>query len=60
MISLDAIDMSLSEEEIIPMLMNNLTSVGFLTLKNIEGYDESEHFEAVRAFYRDVTKEERE
>jgi len=31
--------------------MNNLRTVGFLTLKNIEGYNEAEHFEAVRAFY---------
>ena len=59
LVSLEAIDMSASEEEIIAQLMNNLTKVGFLTLKNIEGYDEAEHFRAVYAFYNDVPQEER-
>lgn len=59
MVSLEAIDMTLSEEEIIPQLMNNLRNVGFLTLKNVPGFDEGRHFEAVRAFYQDIPAEER-
>ena len=51
MIELEAIDMTAPEEEIIPKLMHNLRNVGFLTLTNVAGYDEGEHFEAVRAFF---------
>lgn len=60
MVELEAIDMSLSEEEIIPKLMNNLRNVGFLTLSNIEGYDEGEHFNAVQAFYKDIPQDDRD
>ena len=59
MVSLEAIDMSKSEKEIIPQLMNNLRNVGFLTLKNVPGYDEGRHFEAVRAFYTDIPLSEK-
>lgn len=59
MVSLEAIDMSKSEEEIVPQLMNNLRNVGFLTLKNVPGYDEGRHFQAVRAFYTDIPESEK-
>lgn len=59
MITLEAIDMTLPEEQIVPKLMQNLTSVGFLTLSNIPDYDETDHFKAVRAFYKDIPEEER-
>eukprot|EP00353_Schmidingerella_taraikaensis_P006955 CAMPEP_0185574362 /NCGR_PEP_ID=MMETSP0434-20130131/5851_1 /TAXON_ID=626734 ORGANISM="Favella taraikaensis, Strain Fe Narragansett Bay" /NCGR_SAMPLE_ID=MMETSP0434 /ASSEMBLY_ACC=CAM_ASM_000379 /LENGTH=77 /DNA_ID=CAMNT_0028190907 /DNA_START=21 /DNA_END=250 /DNA_ORIENTATION=+ len=39
--------------------MNNLRTVGFLVLTNVPGYDEGEHFEAVRAFYRDIPEAEK-
>ena len=59
LVDLEAIDMSLPEAEIIPMLMQNLRTVGFFTLKNVEGFDEGELFRAVSGFYKDVPEIER-
>ena len=39
--------------------MHNLRNVGFLTLKNVEGYDEGEHYLAVKAFFDDIPDAER-
>ena len=39
MVSLEAIDMTQSEDVIIPRLMHNMRNVGFFTLKNVEGFD---------------------
>ena len=59
MITLEAIDMTWPEEKIIPKLMHNMRNVGFLTLKNVEGFDEGTHYEAVRAFFEDIPESER-
>ena len=58
MIELESIDMQAPEEEIIPKIMNNLRTVSFLTLDNIPDYDEGELFQAVKAFYHDIPREE--
>jgi len=39
--------------------MHNLRNVGFLTLTNIEGFDEGEHYKAVKAFFEDTSAEDR-
>lgn len=54
MVELEAIDMTMPEEKIIPKLMKNLRTAGFLTLKNVKGFDEGEHYKAVRAFFDDI------
>ena len=59
MVELEAIDMSLPEEQIIQKLMQNLNSVGFFAMTNVEDYDEGELYNAVTAFYRDIPAEER-
>ena len=58
MVTLEAIDMTSSEEEIIPKLMHNMRNVGFFTLKNVDGFDQGKLFEAVKAFYKDIPKAE--
>ena len=58
MIDLETIDMSLPEEVLIPKIMNNLNTIGFLTLTNVEGYDEGELFKAVKGFFHDIPDEE--
>ena len=59
LVDLQAIDMSLPESEVIPQLIQNLRTIGFFTLKNVEGFDEDELFRAVHGFYKDVPEEER-
>ena len=44
MVELEAIDMSMSEAEIIPKVMQNLNTVGFFAMTNVEGFDEGELF----------------
>ena len=56
LVELDAIDMTAPEEEIIEKVKEGVTNIGFFALKNVEGYDEEEHFKAVKAFY-DMPKE---
>lgn len=58
MVELERIDMSRPEEELIPLIMNNLRTVGFLTLENVVDYDEGELFQATRAFFHDIPQEE--
>ena len=58
MIELEVIDMSLSEAEIIPKLMQNLYNVGFFTLTNVPNFDEGELFRTVRAFYKNIPSTE--
>lgn len=58
MVELESIDMSLSEAEIIPKLMQNLNTVGFIAMTNVEGFDEGELFQAVKGFYKDIPVEE--
>ena len=58
LVSLEAIDITLPEEEIIPKLMNNLLNVGFLTIKNVPDYEENDLYRAVRAFYKDIPASE--
>ena len=58
MVELEGIDMALSEDQIIPKLMENLYNVGFLTLVNVPDFDEAELFTAVKAFYKDIPAEE--
>ena len=38
--------------------MNNLENAGFLTLKNVPGYDEDELFNAIYAFYKQIPESE--
>ena len=59
MITLEAIDMTLPEEKIISKLMHNMRNVGFLTLSNVIGFDEGEHYKAVKAFFKDIPEAER-
>ena len=59
MVELEGIDMSLPESEIIPKMMNNLQNVGFFAMVNVPDFDEGELFRAVKAFYTDVSPEER-
>ena len=40
LVELPAIDMSAPEEEIIPKIIEMMSTVGFLYLKNIKGFDE--------------------
>jgi isopenicillin N synthase-like dioxygenase len=51
MVELHAIDMSAPEDEIISQIKTGITEIGFFALKNVPGYDEEAHFEAVKAFY---------
>ena len=57
-IEIEAIDMSLPEQEIIPKLMSTLNTVGFFGLKNVEGFNQEELLEAVKAFYNDIPEQE--
>jgi isopenicillin N synthase-like dioxygenase len=56
---LESIDMNLSEEEIIEKLMNQLTSIGFIYIKNVEGFDEEEMLSACKAFHGIPEKEKK-
>lgn len=58
MVDLETIDMTLPEEELIPKIMNNLNTIGFLTVTNVEGYDEGELCRAVKGFFHDIPDEE--
>ena len=60
LVDLEAIDMSLPEEEIIHKIMDNMKTVGFLLLKNVPNFDEGELFRAVKGFYHDIPEEERQ
>ena len=51
MVELEAIDMTLPEDKIIPKIMQNLHTVGFFSLTNVAGFDEGELFRAVKAFF---------
>ena len=51
MVELTAIDMKLEEHVIVKQLMDMITTVGFLHLTNIDGFDEDRHLEAVKAFH---------
>ena len=39
--------------------MNNMKNVGFLTITNVEGYDEARHYEGVKAFFNDIPDSEK-
>jgi isopenicillin N synthase-like dioxygenase len=51
MVELPAIDMRDSDAEITKQLIHMLTTVGFLHLKNIEGFDEDELFKICKEFH---------
>ena len=51
MVELPAVDMSLPDEEIIPQLMEMMSGLGFLHLKNVEGFDEDELLQDVIDFH---------
>lgn len=38
--------------------MDNVRTVGFFALTNVEGFDQGELFNAVKAFYKDIPAEE--
>ena len=59
MVDLEAIDMSLPEDQIIHKLMQNCHSVGFFAMTNVEEFDEGELYNAVTAFFKDIPGEER-
>lgn len=61
MIELPAIDLqegAMSEAEIVALIMKNVTTLGFFTLKNLKGFEEEKLFEAIRAFYA-ISSEEK-
>lgn len=47
------------EEQIIAQMLHNMKTVGFFTLRNVEGFEEAELFRAVRAFYEIPEEEKR-
>ena len=52
MVSLPAIDMNDREDKIVPAIMEMLTEVGFLHLKNVPGFREDQLLADVKAFHR--------
>ena len=51
MIDLPAIDMQAPEKEIIPKIIEMMSTVGFLHLKNVEGFKEDELLKDAKAFH---------
>lgn len=56
--SLVAIDLEAPEDKIIAQMMEQFTTVGFAYVKNIEGWDETEHFNTIKAMH-DLPAEEK-
>ena len=53
-VEIEAIDMTLPEDQIIELIMQNLQEVGFFSLTNVEGFNQEEVHEAVKAFYEEI------
>jgi isopenicillin N synthase-like dioxygenase len=51
MVELPAIDMSEPDEVIVPQMMEMMTTLGFLHLKNCEGFDEAELLADIKEFH---------
>ncbi|VVU95535.1 2OG-Fe(II) oxygenase superfamily [seawater metagenome] len=58
-INLKPIDLKLEEKEVISLIMEQLEKLGFLYVKNIDGYDEEEMFAACKAFHNIPEKEKK-
>ena len=58
MVELPAIDMQAEEHVIVEQIMKMLTTVGFLHVMNVKGFDEDFHFEACKAFHQ-IPEEEK-
>jgi len=48
---LPAVDMQAPDEETVPQLMEMMTNLGFLHLRNVPGFDEKRHLEICKAFH---------
>ena len=57
-LELPAIDMQAPESEIVPKVIEMFSTIGFLHIKNIEGYDEQELLKTCKAFHA-IPKEEK-
>ena len=51
LIDLPAIDMQAPEKEIIPKIIEMMSTVGFLHLKNVQGFEEDELLRDTKAFH---------
>ena len=51
MVELPAIDMCASEDLIVAQVFQQMTTVGFLQLKNIEGFDEVQLLADIKEFF---------
>ena len=59
MVELPAIDLKADESLIVEFLMQMITTLGFLHLTNIDGFDEDQHLEACIAFHNIPAEEKR-
>lgn len=51
LVSLPVIDLNDPEEKIIPEIMQMCSDIGFLNLKNVEGFDEDELLAIIKEFH---------
>lgn len=51
MVDLPAIDMRAEEHVIVAQLLQMMTTVGFLHVINVDGFEEDTHLEACKAFH---------
>ena len=51
MVSLPAVDLKDSEENIVQQIYEQMTTLGFLQLKNVEGFDEASLLNDIKEFH---------
>ena len=59
MIELPAIDMNDTEENLVAKIWEQMTTLGFIQLKNIEGFDEQALLADIKAFHAMPESEKR-